>query len=185
MPEESTPAKDILNRPYQYSLDGVKWHDVHADNDRYCRWSKDGGISWVTVEMTPATKPKSSNDENNVATGCVSLIILILAVVFLWNGCTDSSDSPKSTTSKRPTETDAYFMTWEFVKSNLKAPSTAEFPYSNRAEIIATGINQWKVTAYVDSQNSFGAKIRTHYIATVRYIGNDEWELVNIKFFSP
>jgi hypothetical protein len=185
LPKELSPAKDILNRPYQYSIDGKNWHDVHADNDKYCRWSKDGGISWVIVEMTQASKPKISNSGGGAAKGFLALFVLILAVVFLWNGCTGSSDSSKSTASKQPTDTDAYFMSWKFVKSNLKAPSTAKFPYSNQAEIIATGINQWKVTAYVDSENSFGAKIRTYYTATVRYIGNDEWELVNIKFFSP
>ena len=36
-------------------------------------------------------------------------------------------------------------------------------------------------TSYVVSQNSFGAMIRTHYIAVVRYIGDKKWQLEDLQ----
>ncbi|MBX3042871.1 MAG: hypothetical protein KIT33_12115 [Candidatus Kapabacteria bacterium] len=71
-----------------------------------------------------------------------------------------------------------------FVKDNLKSPSTAKF--GNIREYTANNIDlgKWTVTGYVDSQNSFGAVIRTKYAVTIQYdVKNDKWTLEQINFF--
>ncbi|MDA4844755.1 hypothetical protein [Hoeflea poritis] len=52
----------------------------------------------------------------------------------------------------------------DLVKMNLKAPSTAKFP-GMKVERIGDCV--WGATSYVDSQNGFGATIRTGFFATV------------------
>lgn len=56
------------------------------------------------------------------------------------------------------------------VTSMLKAPSTAEFPWSSDIKVAySTQNNNYDVLLWVDSENSFGAKLRTNFICTVAY----------------
>lgn len=68
-------------------------------------------------------------------------------------------------------DTTAFVMSQGFVKRQLKAPSTAAFPYitADGVKVAKFGSCQFAVIAYVDSQNSFGAKIRSRYAMKVRY----------------
>ncbi len=55
----------------------------------------------------------------------------------------------------------------------LKAPSTAVYarPLS---KVDATNPNDFEVTSYVDSQNGFGAMIRSYWKMRLRYTGSDD-----------
>ncbi|SFW77338.1 hypothetical protein [Pseudomonas sp. NFACC04-2] len=65
----------------------------------------------------------------------------------------------------------AYVMSQNFVKQQLKSPGSAEFPYLNGTDVVSVPDHQctFYVSAYVDSQNGFGAKIRAYYRATMTY----------------
>jgi len=60
----------------------------------------------------------------------------------------------------------AYVMSQDFVKQRLKSPATADFPYLPKITR-AIGDCKYKIIAYVDSQNSFGALLRATYSATM------------------
>lgn len=66
-------------------------------------------------------------------------------------------------------DTMAFVMSQTFVKKQLKAPSTAKFPYINEASVLREGKCGFRVESYVDAQNSFGAMLRTYYTASVVY----------------
>lgn len=111
----------------------------------------------------------------NQGIGCVSMtavaiIVLLIVGVFFGRGT--------STPSARDLEIDAFIMCRQYVEQALKAPATADFP-ATRGVLISE--NTYGIRAYVDAQNSFGAKIRTHYTCTVRHLGGDRWELVSFK----
>lgn len=53
------------------------------------------------------------------------------------------------------------------VKNMLKAPSTADFPWSSGNVSYDLDKKTYKVSSYVDAENSFGAKIRSYYNCTV------------------
>lgn len=85
----------------------------------------------------------------------------------------------------------AFVFAQEFVKRQLKAPSTAEFP-----NITADGVSSvptkspdgqcaFSVRLYVDAQNSFGAKVRQrfHVMVAPEKGGRDTWRLVDIEAF--
>ena len=75
---------------------------------------------------------------------------------------------------------DAYFYGKEYVKRNLKAPSTAKFgSYGNSSVQHYTGC-KFVVTGYVDSQNSFGAMLRSNYSVTMTPSGLS-WTLLDIQ----
>jgi hypothetical protein len=66
------------------------------------------------------------------------------------------------------------------VESQLKAPSTADFSGIFDSEITDNGDSTYDVVGYVDSENSFGAKIRSNWTCTVRDTG-DNWDLVDLN----
>lgn len=67
----------------------------------------------------------------------------------------------------------------EFVKQRLKAPSTAKFAPGRESAVAILPDGNYAVQSWVDSQNSFGAMIRTKYIAVLKPMG-DKWQLVKI-----
>lgn len=49
------------------------------------------------------------------------------------------------------------------VKEMLKSPKSADFPFDDVAKVKPLG-NGYRLASYVDSQNGFGANIRTNYV---------------------
>ena len=77
---------------------------------------------------------------------------------------TKSSSSDKAT--------DAKICAQKVVKDNLKSPSTAKF--CKYAEMTATnmGGDKWKITGWVDAQNSFGATVRENWTVILTLTGS-------------
>jgi len=79
-----------------------------------------------------------------------------------------------------------YEMCQEFVKDNLKSPSSAVFPetYSEikRGAIKTLKDQEYIINSYVDSQNSFGAMIRTHFIVKLKQVDESHWRKLDELF---
>ena len=90
-----------------------------------------------------------------------------------WAGI-KTSDKPKGPPPCGST-TDAYFMAQTFVSRALKAPASASYPRSGDPEVKIThrGGCDYTVAGYVDSQNSFGANLRTRFIIDLQANPND------------
>ncbi|GGJ81989.1 hypothetical protein GCM10011583_11860 [Streptomyces camponoticapitis] len=74
----------------------------------------------------------------------------------------------------------AAVMCEEFVSKSLKAPGSADFSGVSDTTIeTLSDAKPWKykVNAFVDSQNGFGAKIRTDYVCTISTKDHDTWTL--------
>lgn len=70
----------------------------------------------------------------------------------------------------------AYVMAKDLVTRQLKAPSTADFPWSYSDRVTRLGGCKYAVVGYVDAQNGFGAMIRTTFLADVEYRpSSDTW----------
>ena len=83
-------------------------------------------------------------------------------------------------------EETAYYMACAFVQRDLKCPMTAHF-LSYNGDAIKPVINQcgdesWEIGSCVDSQNSFGALIRTTFYCRVTHIDQDNWQCDELKF---
>jgi len=68
----------------------------------------------------------------------------------------------------------------ELVKQRLKAPATAEFPEHYDVQAWYEGENRYRFRGWVDSENSFGANIRTRFEIVVQEQDNG-WGLVSFK----
>ncbi len=76
----------------------------------------------------------------------------------------------------------AFYAGRRFVEKTLKSPGSAKWPRRSDAEC-GSGLvdsNLFMAWGYVDSQNGFGALIRSKWEAEVKDIGN-QWELVSLK----
>lgn len=77
----------------------------------------------------------------------------------------------------------AYIMSQDFIEDRLRAPSTADFPASQRISIQPIEGCRYRVVAYVDAQNAFGAMIRSHYEAVMELEpGTTYWRLISLDF---
>lgn len=86
--------------------------------------------------------------------------LAIIVGIILIGTCGGSSSKPDNWNTENKAKTYAELM----VKDNLKAPSTAKFCNSAR-EMTAKNLGgaKWKVTGWVDAENSFGAMIRSDF----------------------
>lgn len=77
-----------------------------------------------------------------------------------------SSGSSSTTNTARHSDDDAFYCATLIVKDYLKAPSTAKFCKLSDATVTHLGNGEYKVTGWVDAENSYGAMIRSDFIVT-------------------
>jgi hypothetical protein len=117
-----------------------------------------------------------------------TLLTALIATNVIY-GVMNWGDAPSrsNAASRSPDRSDACFMSQKFVKQDLKAPSTAEFPLWNETNCqVSRRKRIWVVNSYVDAQNSFGAMIRSNYaVEMIYYPATDAWTLVDISIVGP
>ena len=95
-----------------------------------------------------------------------------------------AADKAAALAKKCGDTTMAFVMSQEFVKRNLKAPSTAEFPWytDDQVSVSQKPDCAFRVIGWVDAQNGFGAQIRSQYVVDLKYIdGSGAWRMTNIS----
>ncbi|MEU6952085.1 hypothetical protein [Streptomyces sp. NPDC045714] len=87
----------------------------------------------------------------------------------------------------KPLGESAAVMCEGFVKDRLKSPGTAKFPgvtdgdYAKTTTLSDTKPWKYKVTGVVDSQNGFGATVRSTYTCTTSTKDDDTWTAHEVK----
>jgi len=134
-----------------------------------------------------------------VIVGFFGLVILIIILTQVPN-CDESTDqrvienntSSNNTQTEKPRskhdEISAWVYCQAFVKEALRSPGSADFgglfsgEYQRPAEHAKhLGDGVYECKGWVDSQNSFGAKVRNRFSITIKYTekgGEEGWQLV-------
>lgn len=106
--------------------------------------------------------------------GCLWWIGVLFVVIAVGYGIEVSTkDTSGSNTTSTQGSTSDLFLVYRYaedaVKKDLKSPTTAEFPgRSERVNHVNyLGDGEYKVNSWVDSQNSFGAIIRTNFSVVI------------------
>lgn len=68
------------------------------------------------------------------------------------------------------------------VEECLRSPSTAKFPWVGSSHTSHQGGNIYVVRSYVDSQNAFGATIRTKFTCKLKWLGGRKFDLIELTF---
>ena len=100
--------------------------------------------------------------------------------------CRTPRASSASTTSSD--KYSAWYMAKRFVKDYLKSPSTADFggggfssDYQDPKKCVQIKSDgTYVVSGWVDSQNGFGATVRTRFRVNLRDKGDGNWSLINV-----
>jgi hypothetical protein len=74
-----------------------------------------------------------------------------------------------------------------FVKQNLISPGTAKFPGvfdGKKDHIKYLGGERYRIVSWVDSQNVFGANIRTFFAGEIEQIGENEFALISLNILT-
>ena len=120
--------------------------------------------------------------ENNIVVkktkkknGCLTL--LIIGAIFIALFYMIGSNSDNSSTSSDPTTNKflAYNYAEQFVKQKLKSPSTANFPGTSEKinHITDLGNGKYQINSWVDSQNGFGATLRSNFSCIIIFEGEN------------
>lgn len=111
-------------------------------------------------DPTSAAPPASDAPARRRSWKKPALVIGTLAVV-AWLGTQDDNEPT------RPDAGEARYQCEQWVKKRLKAPATAKF-----SDVQITGSDpSWTVTGAVDSENGFGAMLRSSWTCNIRLDG--------------
>ena len=135
----------------------------------------------VTTALPPKTSidttPKATEPPATIAADTPAQTVPVPAEVVA---------RPLTGTELRTFKRDAFEVCKRIVKSNLKSPGTAKFRNVNEddGEVLITNFtepDQWDVNSTVDSQNGFGATVRTRWSCSLNYLGG-KFSFVNFEF---
>jgi len=88
----------------------------------------------------------------------------------------EASRKKKSTPSSSSEDLLAYNYAEDFVKQRLKSPDSAKFPGiwdGKRDHVTKLGNREYRINSYVDSQNGFGAMLRTNWSCIIFFKGDN------------
>ena len=99
----------------------------------------------------------------------LSISIGILIICFLLSKCSSCSSSEPEVFNPKTEATKAAMSAQRFIKSTLKSPSSANFPFMGAVEgTTYNGDSTFTVSSYVDAQNTFGVKIRSAWTVILK-----------------
>ena len=117
----------------------------------------------IKKKLEAEGKAKQGQQTQGWLFGCFGLIFIAFLIGIFSSK--SSSSEPDEKTLYGVEKAALYYACKKLIPAKLKAPSTAKFPdYEDSMFGMGTSVSQW--TAYVDSQNGFGAMIRTNFVCT-------------------
>ena len=190
--------------------DGGWWPDPHGRHEkRYYdggKWTKhvaDDGEQSVEDDAPdtsgappPPPPPDLAPDDDGVADSggevdasekkkraVVGGILAAIVVAFVaWAYITDDGDDSGTTDDR---EFAAFSICKQFVTDRLQSPATASFRnyFEDDGEVVVRVVSddRYVVTSTVDSENGFGAMLRTGFVCTVTPADGDQWRLVSVE----
>jgi hypothetical protein len=204
---EERAKRPIHDGWYLWSEDGLlhlwqggRWQDRTLPADHFPRKRKphwrqlrdepferyNNGAVWTDQTRPLAGLPDTFGNryrakyagQSKALVGCLTVVLVLVVIsgviagisAFVHHGPGDQSFQ-------------AYDACQGFVKDRLKAPATANFESLMDASVSRVG-QEYTVTAYVDAQNSFGAKLREAFTCVVDRNAHGTWSLYSLTGLS-
>lgn len=122
-----------------------------------------------------AKKPLS---KKTIITGSLFILFSLFLIFKLISG---NNSEQTSNEIKKYTKEDALAHSQVFIESKLSSPASAKFD-SSIEEIVQINDTIFRVNSFVDSQNGFGALIRSKYSCNVIFHPKtDTHDIINVK----
>lgn len=139
------------------------------------------------IDLKNLTPDQKSKLKKANAKGCIVLALagLLIIILFRW-GC--SSEDVVYTKEQQDSiyaadkSTIAQLKAEAFIKDKLKSPASADFDWGS-TNVWYLKDSTFMVKGAVDSQNSFGAMMRTRYEAKVQQLDEENWTVLSYNFY--
>lgn len=131
-------------------------------------WTNVRSVKATTAAGRSASKALTGERpaaKNEAAKGWAGLALIAVIIYGLVHACGGGLSTSKYGAQDR-CET--------YIKTLLQAPSTAKFSGETATD---NGDGTWSVTGSVDSENGFGAKLRSTWSCTAKDGGNNSWSI--------
>lgn len=149
----------------------------YATKCKYCDYQFEQGVQKFPNAISESSQQKNNSSNRN---GIYFLIIVIgVLVIMQLLGVFSKKDNSDAERNRKLSSA------WTFCKFSIEdhliAPSTADFEWydaKNSVKELEDGIYLMDIT--VDSENLFGAKIRSEFICKVQNKGED-WKILELR----
>jgi hypothetical protein len=138
------------------------------------------GLPDLTSEGAAARAASKRASDRRMGCGGLLILAVIVSLVSWLIGALGDDD----TSSADNLDHGAFDVCTQFVKDRLRAPATAEFRnfFQNDGEVMVTHTaGTYTVRSTVDSENGFGASIRSDFTCKVRHVSGTQWRLVDLS----
>lgn len=105
-------------------------------------------------------------DPKAIIGGCAIMIVLAGILFFSLKSCLSSSPEEEKADKERNMKIKALTYSQNCVNEKLKSPSSSEYPV-NTEFVTKSNDSTYIVNSYVDSQNGFGAMIRSKFVCII------------------
>lgn len=114
-----------------------------------------------------------------------TLLLCFLIMLFINSLPEVSEPAAPAPIADADLSNNAFIMCKRHVKAALTSPSTADFPFLDFQSVKISG-QKYLVQSYVDSQNGFGAMVRTNWACVIEHDGvsdrhkGSSWTLIDL-----
>ena len=125
---------------------------------------------------------KAQQKQKDTAIGCAALFV-IGVLFYAWASWKDSTPEAQKEGAERDAAPIVTVICEREMTSRLRSPGSADYPFGHAAAVESLGDIRYRLRSYVDSQNAFGALVRTHFVCEVTG-GGDDIENYNVTTLS-
>ena len=99
---------------------------------------------------------------------------ILIAGALAASACVDTSPEAKAKQALDTARIQTTIACEERMNAQLKSPGSADYPFAHSTSVEALAEpNRYRLASYVDSQNAFGAVLRTKFACIVEGSGED------------
>lgn len=114
-----------------------------------------------------------------VAVALIGVGLGVAGTLLFTGGGGGGDEGPGPAQGAGPTPAEAALACQDHVLERLKSPGSAQFQQPTDIKVNGKGL--FTVSASVDSQNGFGALLRTSYTCVIRHIGDGRWSVERLS----
>ena len=98
---------------------------------------------------------------------------LLITGALAASACADTSPEAKARQALDTARIQTTIACEERMSAQLKSPGSADYPFAHSTAVEPLGERRYRLASYVDSQNAFGAVLRTNFACIVEGSGED------------
>lgn len=125
-----------------------------------------------SVTAPPSADSTTKTAPNRAGVGCAVILLLLLGscVVMML---IPESDERRRERELNTAQVNTTVLCESAVTQRLRSPGSADYPFGHVSSVTRSGDNRYQMLSYVDSQNGFGATVRTRFRCVVEGSGEE------------